>query len=348
MKELQLSFIVPIFNGKRYLSKCLDSLLNQNISTDEYEIICINDCSTDNSTDTVLKYKEKHSNIILINLPVNSKTGTVCNVGLANARGKYIWIVGQDDWIETGCLKKLIQTCEQKELDILTFNYKRVDEQEKELHSATVFNNSEVMKGNFFIHEYFENSFIHYLLGYEWRAIFNKSYLEKTSIKFTDGAIYEDTVFLFKAMVYANRLASIEDFLYYYRVNTGSITDFNKKYKGNLIYEFAFVAGKEVLELSEELKNKEKEFSEALYHKAIWYFESFSYKVIASSFKEKKVFYSLILKNKKSIANMIDKTTWYINLLANPYVGFVCVVILKPFYLLKKRIKNKPQQDWCY
>ena len=142
MEKIKISFIIPIFNGELYLSKCIDSLLKQNISIDEYEIICIDDCSIDNSVNIILNYKEKFSNIILVELPVNSKTGTVCNIGLEYAKGKYIWIVGQDDWVKPNCLNRLIQECDNKELDVLAFNYRRMDETENELHSATVFHNS--------------------------------------------------------------------------------------------------------------------------------------------------------------------------------------------------------------
>ena len=350
MNQLKLSFIIPIYNGANFIGKCLDSILLQNIPHTDYEIICVNDCSHDNSVLVVNSYQKKHSNIRLIQQDANLKTGTTCNTGVDNAQGKYIWLIGQDDWIECNCLNNLIQTCDKNELDVLAFNYRRVDQFEKELHSATVFNNTEVMNGNAFVHQYFGNNYVHYLLGYEWRAIFNRKYLQSNNINFKDGAIYEDTTYLFKAIIYAQRFVSIDDFIYNYRVNTFSITDFNKKYKGGLIYEFAFVAGSEVLELSIDLKNKDKEFSNTLYRKAIWYFESFSYKVVASSIKEKRVFYSLLSKNSESVNEMISLTSWYIKLLAKPHLGFLCAIILKPFYRLNKKIKNrnKSKQDWSY
>jgi len=347
---LELSFIIPIYNGELYLFRCLDSLLNQGISYDKYEIICINDCSIDNSINVILNYQKKYSNIILIDLPVNSKTGTVCNIGLTNARGKYVWIVGQDDWIESYCLQKLIPLCDKNELDVISFNYRRVDELENELHSATVFTDSKVMNGNAYIKEYFGNNFEHYLLGYEWRAIYNNNYLKTKAISFTNGAIYEDTTFLFQALLFGDRVSSICDFIYYYRVNLSSITDFSKKFRGDLIYEFAFVAGNEVLELSKNLKDGHKEFSVALYKKAIWYFESFSYKVVATTYKEKRVFYSLLSKNKKTNKDLIVLTSWYIRLLSLPHIGFLCSIVLRPFYQLKRLIKykNKTQESWCY
>lgn len=169
-----LSFIVPIFNGEKFLPKCLDSLLMQNILYSDYEIICIDDCSTDHSVDVVKSYIKKNSNIKLIQNKENKKTGTTCNIGLKHSNGKYLWIVGQDDWIEPNCLKQLIEICNNGNLDVLSFNYTRVDSNEKKLHSAEVFKNINPIKGDEFIKLYFPESFQYYLLGYEWRAIYKK------------------------------------------------------------------------------------------------------------------------------------------------------------------------------
>lgn len=350
MKKLIISFVIPIFNGEQYLKRCIDSLLNQNVASVEYEIVCVDDCSSDNSVTIIKQYKETNHNIKLFVNTQNLKTGSTCNTGVNNANGKYVWIIGQDDWIEENCLGRLIEKCEHEELDVLAFNYKRVDESENELHSATVFGETAVIKGDTFIEENFRNNFVHYLLGYEWRAIFNRNYLHTKKVNFTDGAIYEDTTYLFKAIIYSNRFASIPDFVYNYRVNTRSITDFNKKYKGNLLFEFSFVAGNEVLDLADDLSEKYKEFSEILHKTAIWYFESFTYKIIAASLNEKRIFYSLMSSNSIQLSEKLKMTAWYVQLLAKPIWGLFFSIILKPFYLLKRKIKNmnKPQQEWCY
>lgn len=350
MNNLKISFIIPLFNGEKFIAKCLDSLLNQDLTHSEYEIICVDDCSLDNSVQKVTDYQQKYDNVKLVRHKCNLKTGTTCNTGLKNACGKYIWIIGQDDWIENNCLLRLINCMEGKELDVLAFNYRRVDELENELHSATVFGETAVVKGDTFIEENFRNNFVHYLLGYEWRAIYNRNYLHTQKINFTDSAIYEDTTYLFKAIIYSNRFASIPDFVYNYRVNTRSITDVNKKYKGNLIYEFSFVAGNEVLDLADDLSEKYKEFSEILHRTAIWYFESFTYKIVAATLKEKRIFYSLMCINSIQLSKKLKMTAWYVQLLAKPILGLYFSIILKPFYLLRRKIKNRntPKQDWCY
>ena len=87
-----ISFIVPVYNTELYLEECLNSLLNQNISHDEYEIICINDGSKDSSLDILNKYALTHSNIYVIDQQ-NSGVSVARNVGLEHANGDYSGIL---------------------------------------------------------------------------------------------------------------------------------------------------------------------------------------------------------------------------------------------------------------
>ena len=338
--DLKLTFIIAVYNGAAFLQKCIESLLDQDIPYSEYEIICVDDCSTDHSVSVINSYVNKYSNIRLIQHPVNMKTGTTCNSGFKNAKGKYIWFIGQDDWIKPKCVNRLLEIIEKDQLNVLAFNYKRVDENEIELHSPEIFEDINVMNGNKFVHQYYEHNFDNYLLGYEWRAIFNKEFLVENNIGFKDGVIYEDTTYLFKSIIYAQRFAAIKDFIYYYRVNNGSVTNTNKKFKANLIFEFTFITGSEVLELSEQLKPIDKLFSDILYKRAIGYFKGFSYKIVATSISEKRIFYTLVSKNRNLIDRLSKLTPFYISLLVDKRFGFLLVLLLKPFYLVKNIIKS--------
>ncbi|MFZ4724789.1 MAG: glycosyltransferase family 2 protein [Paludibacter sp.] len=345
-----VSFVIPIYNGEKYLTKCIDSLINQDIESDDYEVICVDDCSSDSSVLIIKQYQKTNKNIKLIENAQNLKTGSTCNVGLENAQGEYVWFIGQDDWIEKKCLKNITQKCVGGDLNLMTFNYKRVDFEENDLHSADVFDNSAITNGADYILTKFGNAFPHYLLGYEWRAIFNREFLKHKNIRFPDDVIYEDTTFLFKAILYAERFRSISDFLYFYRVNSESITDFNKKYKGNLVFEFAFKAGNEVLDLALKIKETHTDFSLVLLDMAKWYFNGFAHKVIAASFSEKIKFYNNLSTN----YDLVVKTRKYLRIIAYllsiKLFGLTFSVFLKPFYLFKKKIfvRSKRKQEWSY
>lgn len=98
-----MSVVVPVYNTEKYIANCLDSLLNQDIGKNEYEIICINDGSTDNSLAILQEYAEKHENIVLIDKP-NGGVAAARNLGMEKARGEYIWFVDADDWVARNCL----------------------------------------------------------------------------------------------------------------------------------------------------------------------------------------------------------------------------------------------------
>lgn len=344
-----ISYIIPVYNGEKYLKKCIDSLLQQNYSDILFEIICIDDCSKDKSKEIIQSYQTTNANIILIENTRNLKTGSVCNIGLDNAKGDYVWIIGQDDWIDEQSIDKLFPFIENK-VDLIAFNYKRVSFEETELHSEQVFDNVPTCIGSDFIMAKFGRTFPHYLLGYEWRAIYNKEFLIRNNIRFPDGVIYEDTTFLFKSILFAQTFCSISNYLYNYRVNTNSITDVNKKYSGSLVFEFAFITGNEVYTLARELQSGYYDFAPALYEIAVWYRKSFGYKVVGSSIKEKRVFYSLIKKHSDLVRESVCEMSWFYRCLANPIVGFFMSLVIKPFYAIKQQLKyrNQKQREWCY
>jgi glycosyltransferase involved in cell wall biosynthesis len=350
MNKPIISFIIPIYNGDKYLNKCLDSIIYQNYGKFSFEIICVDDGSVDNSKELIKEYQNNDLNIILIENEQNLKISTTCNKGFDMASGDYIWFVGQDDWIHENSIQKLIGVILLNNPDLITFNYRRVDFNENELHSAEVFDNSDLINGAEYIRKKFGDAFPHYLLGYEWRAIFKRDYLKKQNIRFPDGGIYEDTTFLFKAILYSQRFISITDYLYQYRVHPNSISDINKKYKGSLVFEFAFIVGNEVLDLASELKETYPDFSVQLFKMAKWYFNGFAPKLIGASFKEKMVFYNKSRSNKAFVISAHKYLNPFSKILTIKLLGVVVATLLKPAYLLKKKVldKNKKKQEWCY
>lgn len=109
MKDIKFSFVVPVYNVKYYLKRCLDSILSQDY--DNYEIICINDGSTDGSLAKLKEYAE-HNNKIKIVSQENRGLGEARNTGVQYVTGDYIWFVDSDDWIEPSSLEKIVHFIE--------------------------------------------------------------------------------------------------------------------------------------------------------------------------------------------------------------------------------------------
>lgn len=107
MSEIIISIIIPIYNASGYVSKCIDPIINQPVDSSAYEIICVDDCSIDNSRDIIMRYSSKYSNVKLISHKENKKQGAARNTGLMSAVGKYIWYIDADDYITDNFLYHL-------------------------------------------------------------------------------------------------------------------------------------------------------------------------------------------------------------------------------------------------
>ena len=136
---MKLTIIVPVYNtaSDNKLSFCLDSLVKQTIN--DYEIVAVNDASTDNSLEILNGYKEKYpGKVKVINSEVNLRQGGARNLGIKEASGEWIGFIDSDDWITPDCYEKVIRKGEETGADVVGFGYSIVDKQTfktgKEIH----------------------------------------------------------------------------------------------------------------------------------------------------------------------------------------------------------------------
>ncbi len=116
---VKISVIVPAYNVEKYISGCLVSLVNQTFR--EFEIIVINDGSTDNTADIINSFKKQSKNIILINTS-NQGLSAARNLGIYNAKGEYIAFIDSDDWIDKNFLENLYSASINTNSDIACAN----------------------------------------------------------------------------------------------------------------------------------------------------------------------------------------------------------------------------------
>lgn len=126
---IRLSVIIPAYNCEKYIGRCLDSILNQ--ENLEFEIIVINDGSTDNTLKICRQYEEKFENIKVINKK-NEGQGIARNVGILEAKGKYITFVDSDDYVNQNCYTLAISILEKNSADFFAGQIKKISEGESE------------------------------------------------------------------------------------------------------------------------------------------------------------------------------------------------------------------------
>jgi len=217
-----LSLIVPIYNVSEYLPKCLDSLFCQGLSSEEYEIICVNDGSTDDSLDIIQKYAEDNKQMVVIT-QTNGGLSAARNTGIKAAKGKYILFVDSDDYLEPNQMKGLLDKMESEDLDVLRFNYQNVNDkyevfQPNRVYRQYVDYRDEITDGL---------SFLTDRLGfacYAWQFMIKASLFEDKSLLFREGIYFEDTEWTPRMLIQAKRVTSVVTVVYNYLMRSGSIT----------------------------------------------------------------------------------------------------------------------------
>mgnify|MGYP001146144833 CR=1 FL=1 len=221
----RLSVIIPMYNVEPYVERCLRSLLDQDLHMDEYEIICINDGSPDNSREVVIALQEDSTNIKLIDQE-NKGVSMARNIGIENAAGKYLLMVDPDDYLEPNSLKDKLDIMDQEELEIGITGYVILNEaMEREYVYDPKYNTSEVITGA----EYFDK---HQKGNSEIRdphrsvAIFFQTdfYMSNGLLYLSDVPYLEDEELMTRAMCLANRVSFLNHPLYLRTTRPGSAT----------------------------------------------------------------------------------------------------------------------------
>ena len=124
---IDISIVIPVYNVEKYIDRCLDSIFGQNFNGN-FEVITINDASTDNSLERLLAYKRKKENLIIINNETNLKLTKSRLAGMLIAKGRYIMHLDSDDWIVKNTFQILKNCIDRYNPDVIVYNYILEDE----------------------------------------------------------------------------------------------------------------------------------------------------------------------------------------------------------------------------
>lgn len=217
---VDVSIIVPIFNVEKYLETCLDSMLC--INKLNIQIICIDDCSTDNSRDILLKYN-RYNNVEIYYNSVNRGLAYTRNVGIEHAIGKYIMFVDSDDYVNAESIEKLIEQMEAYNLDLLYFDVEEFNDGQEKIALRDRRKRKHIYDITTGIELFDELVKNEEMFGCVWNGVYNRAFLEKLSLKFIEGILHEDIPYTFAALMNAERALVVPITGYYYRQRNGSI-----------------------------------------------------------------------------------------------------------------------------
>lgn len=341
---MELSIIVPVYNVEKYLDQCLNSLLNQGIKINDYEIILIDDGSTDNSFKIAKKISVKHENIILYQQK-NQGLSITRNNGLKYAKGKYVYFVDSDDYIASNTLNQLIEVVNDYKLEILEFKNK-ITKSRDLLTSNTDYKltkNLNILNGNKYIcSRSFNDSVCVYF--------YLREFLINSKVKFLEGKLMEDMIFNAEIISLANRIAYYPLDVYRYIINTNSIwTKTDPIHLRKSINDFIFMAIK-YSELIKKLENKDvdtlilrNKLRNMVFNISKRLLKSdFSFSEINQVFKKlyENNLYPIKESNSKSIYNKIIT-----KLFNNKFMFFVFITFYRLFKKPIEQIIIKKYQD---
>lgn len=236
----RLSFILPCYNVERYIGDCLESIYAQDLAEEEFEVICVNDCSTDGTRDVILSKQALHSNLILLDQPRNMYSGAARNRGLEVASSDYIWFVDSDDMVKPNMAKHLLDLAYQESLDLLFFNFDEFIDGKSDIFIARedIFRESGVEPGSEFVERHFDCKLGR--LSLLWLRLFKRSLILDNKIAFPDLYISQDGPFAWETLLLAKRVKAIKERCYNYRSNPTSITANKNTAKKMAVWSFQF------------------------------------------------------------------------------------------------------------
>lgn len=214
------SIIIPAYNAEAYLSRCLDSIFSQEF--EDYEVIVINDGSTDRTEAILKEYASHHPNLQVITQG-NHGMATARNCGLEVAQGEYVLFVDSDDQITEGALKTLANQLSGE--DIIEFGSCILNEETQTItHCPLPTTRYPLPTGwEYFCQKRLTPRPVHFVCV--WQRVYRRGFIEGNNLRFIDGLRRaEDDLFTTMVMLHAQNVKTIADYLYIYHVRATSIT----------------------------------------------------------------------------------------------------------------------------
>lgn len=216
---MRLSIVIPYYNGESTIGQCLDSIYSQGLSLNEYEVLCIDDCSPDPASATAVmqyKYQNEHpSNLILISHDVNKRQGGARNTGIRAAKGEWILFVDQDDFFIKESIPKALSFAEKhSEMAMIMFDCFMGDGLETPHKGIYASLSQDVMTGAVFMQD-------QPVSWFPWSYIYRRENILASGLLFEENVRFEDVDFVVKFIVHSDAICFVPVILLYHVVHEG-------------------------------------------------------------------------------------------------------------------------------
>ena len=330
------SIIIPVYNGQDVVGTALDSIYSQNLPIEDFEVICVDDRSPTMDTWNVLNsytYNEVHpENLKLLRHEVNKRQGAARNTALRHAEGEWILYLDADDYfVEKSLLKLQKQLVKYQDVDLAMFDYQEDITTSSNIINKSVYANQNltagiVLSGGDFIQKY----------PVPWGPVFyayKRNFLIEHNIKFVESVRFEDTDYVIRCTLLANKMLFLPIDIYSYVIHKGTTTSIS-----NDIFKIA-----EYAELACRLKSIAENFIERDYNAgmAAMNHHIFCYHTLLGIYLWRLPYKDIveILDKYPPYANSNDKLINFTR--KHPRVYAALAQVARPFLLAAVWLKNK-------
>ena len=221
----KVSVIIPVYKTEAWLPECLDSVLNQTLG--DVEVICIDDCSPDQSGEILDGYALRDGRVQVIHLPENRRQGYGRNLGLSRASGKYVYFLDSDDMIEPQALEELTELADREALDAVFFDSRNIFESEdlKRIYNPVLTLRRGTYSDGVCTGADLLDSFI---LQNEWtcypqRILWRREFILQEGIRYPEGCEHEDEFFAYAGILAAKRARYVPKQYFILRTRADSV-----------------------------------------------------------------------------------------------------------------------------
>lgn len=240
--QKKISVIIPVYNGEKYISRCINSVLIQkDFSANDIEILIINDGSKDDSLEILKRYESMHPSVIKIINQKNVGVARTRNKGIKLAAGKYIIFIDQDDWIESDYCRVFFDAIESSGVDVVSGGYTRLDAGGRIRQVSSPDTEAEYSK---------------YIIVAAWAKIHRTVFLRQKEIYFFENKFGEDSVFTIKEISLTKKWEQIKYTGYNWFFNETSVSNTLQKKLGNPEVDALMVLLKTLSDTTADKKNE--------------------------------------------------------------------------------------------
>lgn len=206
MDNIKVSVILPVYNGEKYIKKCMESLIDQTLK--EIEIICVDDGSVDGTLEALKEY-ENLDNVTVITQE-NAGAGAARNKGMSYAKGEYLSFLDADDIFEKDMLEVAYNKAVEDKADMVVFNSDQYYEDTQEYKKADwTLRYAKIPPYTPFKHRQMTDNVFKVFVGWAWDKLFLKEFVDRYSLKFQEQRTSNDMFFVFMATVLSNRITVV-------------------------------------------------------------------------------------------------------------------------------------------